>query len=66
MKQLEKKLNEEQLKYLKEIKPDFESIDTYELYEWLTDYFQNKGLEDIEGNPNQLLLEQIINIIAEI
>lgn len=66
MKQLEDRLNEEQIKYLKEIKPDYDSIDTYELYEWLVELFQRNGVEDLELNPKQLLLESIIDIVAEI
>ena len=60
------KLNEEQLEYLKEIKPDYEEMETVDLYEWLVSYFQEQGLENIDENENQLLLEEIIDIIAEI
>ncbi len=54
------KLNEEQLKFLEHIKPNFREIPIEDLIDWLTDYFQEHGLEDIDNNPEQLFLENII------
>lgn len=60
------KLDEEQLNYLKEIKNDFDKLSTEELDEWLTNYFQEQGLEDINNNPKQLLLESILDILGSL
>ena len=60
------KLNDEQLRLLNEIKRDFREMETVDLYEFLTEYFQEQGLEDIDNNPRQLLLESIIDLLAEI
>lgn len=60
------KLNEEQFKFLKEIKNDFEKMDTEDLDEWLTNYFQEQGLENIDNDPKQLLLESILDVLGEI
>ena len=60
------KLNEEQFKFLKEIKNDFEKMDTEDLDEWLTNYFQEQGLENIDNDPKQLLLESVLDVLGEI
>lgn len=66
MKEFIERLSEEQLAYLKSIKQDFEEMDTVDLDEWLTNYFQEQGLEDIDNNPQQLLLESILDVLGEI
>lgn len=65
MEEFIKRLTIEQLEYLEEIKSDYREMETVDLYEYLTDYFQKEGLEDIDNNPKQLLLESIIDTIAE-
>lgn len=60
------KLNEEQISYLKEIKPEFWKMETQDLDEFLTNLFQENGLEDIENDPKQLLLESILDILGTI
>lgn len=54
------KLNEEQLQFLEKIRPDFRELPFEDFFEWLTYYFQEHGLDDIENNPEQLFLENII------
>ena len=66
MKEFIDMLNAKQYNFLKSIKLDFEQMDTADLFEWLTDYFQEQGLEDIEKNPSQLLLESILDILGSL
>lgn len=60
------KLTLEQINYLEKIKKDFQEMTTEELDEWLSDYFQKQGLEDISNNKNQLILESILDVLGEI
>lgn len=66
MKEFVQKLTKEQFDFLKSIKQDFEEMNTVDLDEWLTNYFQEQGLEDIDNNPQQLLLESILDVLGEI
>lgn len=66
MKEFIERLSEEQLAYLKSIKQDFEEMDTVDLDEWLTNYFQEQGLEDIDNDPQQLLLESILDVLGSL
>ena len=59
------RLTPEQINYLEKIKKDFREMATEDLDEWLTEYFQKQGLEDIDSNQNQLMLESILNVLGE-
>lgn len=59
-----KKLNVEQLELVNKIEPNYMKKETDELFDILTAYFQEQGLEDIDEKPEQLLLESILDILG--
>ncbi len=58
-------LNDEQLKYLESIKSDFRNVPIEDLIDWLTDYLQEIGVEDIDNNKEAQFLENIIDDLCE-
>lgn len=65
MKEFENELNNEQLELLENIKPDFRDMDFLDLYEWLEDYMQTNGINDIDNKPELWVIEEIIDILAD-
>lgn len=58
-------LNEEQLKYLESIKSDFRNVPIEDLIDWLTDYLQKMGVEDIDNNKEAQFVENIIDDLCD-
>lgn len=58
-------LKEEQLKYLESIKSDFRNVPIEDLIDWLTDYLQEMGVEDIDNNKEAQFVENIIDDLCD-
>lgn len=58
-------LKEEQLKYLESIKSDFRNVPIEDLIDWLTDYLQKMGVEDIDNNKEAQFVENIIDDLCD-
>lgn len=59
-------LNEEELNLLKEIKKDYITVELDELFDILTREFQKNGVENIDGDSRQMLLESILDKLGSI
>lgn len=65
MEEFEKALTKEQLELLESIKPDFRDMDTGDLWEWLLDYEQTHGINDIDIRPDLQMIDEIIDLTTD-
>lgn len=65
MEEFEKQLTKDELELLEKIKPDFRDLETDKLWEWLLDYEQENGINDIDIREDLQIIDDIIDILAD-
>lgn len=65
MREFISKLSKEQLELLEEINPDFDKLETDKLWEWLLEYQQTNGINDIDKREDLQIIDEIIDILAD-